>query len=66
MRDRKMPGRASPNVLVSVPVFNKCVSPYLSLDETSWERIMIMLKDPSNTHDINTLIADIQNSLTPA
>ena len=62
MRDRNSPGGNEPTVLLSLPAFNRLVSPMETLNDTKWERVMIMLKEPSNKEHIKKLIGDIKET----
>ena len=64
MRDRKNNAH-NPTVLVSLPVYNRMIDPAMTLNKTTWERVIIKLKDPENKVHIKKIIADAKAVFTP-
>lgn len=62
MRDRSASHKSA--LMLSIPAMMKLGDPFSSLNETSWERVFIMLNDPSNKDDIQSLIFDFKDSFT--
>jgi len=46
--------------LMSLPSYGRMVSQTEGLNDTKWERVMIMLKRPSNKTEINQLIMSLK------
>lgn len=51
-------------LLVSLPSFQRLIDPFLSLDELTYERLMIELKEPSNSQHINKIVLDFKRTFT--
>jgi len=64
MRDRAATNNDA-TVLLSIPVFNSLVSPTQSLNDTTWERIMIKLWDSKNIKHIEQVMQTFKTSFTP-
>jgi ABC-type antimicrobial peptide transport system permease subunit len=47
--------------LVSLPVFNRMLDPAISINQTTWERVIIKLKDPTNKDHIMKIIKDAKS-----
>mmetsp|Transcript_18017 Transcript_18017/g.30687 ORF Transcript_18017/g.30687 Transcript_18017/m.30687 type:complete len:222 (+) Transcript_18017:2753-3418(+) len=60
MRDRANTG--TPVLTVSLPVFSRMIDPTQTMNSTiTWERMFIMLKEPSNTEHVKKVIADFKS-----
>lgn len=64
MRDRNIAGSNQPTVLLSLPAYNRLVSPMETLNDTKWERVMVMLKEPSNKEHIKKLLGDAKETFS--
>jgi len=51
--------------MVALPEYVRQTGPNQSLNTTKWERIMVMLKDPSDTAAIKKLTDQIKKGLSP-
>jgi ABC-type antimicrobial peptide transport system permease subunit len=51
--------------MVALPEYVRQTGPNQSLNTTKWERIMVMLKDPSDTVAIKKLTDEIKKGLSP-
>jgi hypothetical protein len=60
MRDRATPNQ-NPVALVSLPSYNRIMDPALSINSTTWERVIIKLKDPTNKVNIKMIISDFKS-----
>ena len=55
MRDRKNNAH-NPSVIMSLPVYVRMMDPAMSINGTSFERIVVKLKNPESKQDIKSLI----------
>jgi ABC-type antimicrobial peptide transport system permease subunit len=52
-------------IMVALPEYVRQTGPNQSLNTTKWERIMVMLKDPSDTAAIKKLTDQVKKGLAP-
>ena len=64
MRDRAT-NNQNPVALVSLPSYNRIMDPAMSINQTTWERVIIKLKDPTNKDHIMRIIKDCKSKFTP-
>jgi len=65
MRDRNVAGGNENTLLLSLPAWNRFVSPMETLNDTKWERCMVLLKEPSNKAHIKKLLTEMKDTFTP-
>lgn len=56
---------ADPSVILPIPSYNRLVAPLESLNNTSWQRVMILLKEPSNTDHIKKVVTEVKATFSP-
>tara|TARA_B110000285_G_scaffold221609_1_gene274797 strand:- start:430 stop:768 length:339 start_codon:yes stop_codon:yes gene_type:complete len=64
MRDRKNSAH-NPTLMVSLPVYVRMMDPAMSINGTSFERIVVKLKNPESKEDIKSLIQQTKQVFTP-
>jgi len=69
MRDRAPAGYARNTFLLSLPAYNRLISPFRSIKQTRWEGLVVQFKEPGTPaykENVKAFILDCKRRFSPA